>query len=71
LNAAVRGPQSAQWQQVLARSTAAFAAGAGFNLGFAPCGWWPLALLAPAALFALIRGLPPRRAACRHISMPI
>jgi len=24
--------------------------------------WWPLAVLAPAALFALIRGLPPRRA---------
>jgi apolipoprotein N-acyltransferase len=63
LNAAVRGPQSAQWQQVLARSTAAFAAGAAFNLGFAPYGWWPVALLAPTALFALIRGLPPRRAA--------
>jgi apolipoprotein N-acyltransferase len=63
LNAAVRGPQSAQWKQILARSTAAFAAGASFNLGFAPYGWWPLALLAPAALFALIRGLPPRRAA--------
>jgi apolipoprotein N-acyltransferase len=42
--------------------TAAFAAGASFNLGFAPFGWWPLALAAPAALFALIRGLPPRRA---------
>lgn len=63
MNAAVRGPQSAQWKQVLARSTAAFAAGASFNLGFAPYGWWPLALLAPAALFGLIRGLPPRRAA--------
>jgi apolipoprotein N-acyltransferase len=46
----------------LARLIAAFAAGAGFNLGFAPFGWWPLALAAPAALFALIRGLPPRRA---------
>jgi apolipoprotein N-acyltransferase len=33
------------------------------NLAFAPFGWWPLAVLAPAALFALIRGLPPRRAA--------
>ncbi|HWW29894.1 MAG TPA: apolipoprotein N-acyltransferase [Steroidobacteraceae bacterium] len=41
---------------------AAFAAGAALNLGFAPFGWWPVALLAPAALFALIRGLPPRRA---------
>ncbi len=46
----------------MARLIAAFAAGAAFNLGFAPFGWWPLALLAPAALFALIRGLPPRRA---------
>jgi apolipoprotein N-acyltransferase len=41
---------------------AAFAVGAACNLGFAPFGWWPLALAAPAALFALIRGLPPRRA---------
>jgi apolipoprotein N-acyltransferase len=32
------------------------------NLGFAPYGWWPIAWLAPAALFALIRGVPPRRA---------
>jgi apolipoprotein N-acyltransferase len=58
----MRGAQTAQWKQVLARLVAAFAAGAGFNLGFAPFGWWPLALVAPAALFALIRGLPPRRA---------
>jgi apolipoprotein N-acyltransferase len=62
LNVAVRGPQAAQWNQTLARITAAFAAGASFNLGFAPYGWWPIALLAPAGLFALIRGLPPRRA---------
>jgi apolipoprotein N-acyltransferase len=62
LNVAVRGPLSAQWKQNLARITAAFAAGASFNLGFAPYGWWIVALLAPAALFALIRGLPPRRA---------
>ena len=62
MNVAVRGPQSAPWKQNLARITAAFAAGASFNLGFAPYGWWPIALLAPAALFALIRGLPPRRA---------
>ncbi len=60
--AAVRGPQTAQWKQGWARLIAAFAAGAIFNLGFAPFGWWPLALAAPAALFALIRGLPPRRA---------
>jgi len=57
-----RGPQSAQSKQVLARLSAAFAVGASFNLGFAPFGWWPFALAAPAALFALIRGLPPRRA---------
>jgi apolipoprotein N-acyltransferase len=37
--------------------------GAALNLAFAPFAWWPLAVLAPAALFALIRGLPPRRAA--------
>ena len=58
----MRGPETAQWKQVLARLIAAFAAGASFNLGFAPFGWWLLALAAPAALFALIRGLPPRRA---------
>jgi apolipoprotein N-acyltransferase len=63
LNVAVRGPQAAQWKHILPRTTAAFAAGASFNLGFAPNAWWPLALLGPAALFALIRGLPPRRAA--------
>lgn len=40
----------------------AFAAGSALNLGFAPVGWWPIAIFAPAALFALIRGLPPRRA---------
>ena len=62
MNLATRGPETAQWKQVLARLIAAFAAGASFNLGFAPFGWWPLALAAPAALFALIRGLPPRRA---------
>jgi apolipoprotein N-acyltransferase len=63
LNVAARGPQSAPWKQNLARTIAAFAAGASFDLGFAPYGWWPIALIAPAALFALIRGLPPRRAA--------
>jgi apolipoprotein N-acyltransferase len=62
LNVTLRGPDAAQRKQLLARLAAAFAAGAGFNAGFAPFGWWPIALLAPAALFALIRGLPPRRA---------
>ena len=63
MNVVLRGPQSAQWKQILARLAASFAVGASFNLGFAPFGWWPLAIIAPAALFALIRGLPPRRAA--------
>jgi apolipoprotein N-acyltransferase len=58
-----RGPSAALPMQVLMRLTAAFAVGASLNLAFAPFGWWPLAVLAPAALFALIRGLPPRRAA--------
>ncbi|HEX3914898.1 MAG TPA: apolipoprotein N-acyltransferase [Steroidobacteraceae bacterium] len=63
MNIGMRGPKSAQFKQIAARSIAAFGAGAGLTLGFAPFAWWPLALLAPAALFALIRGLPPRRAA--------
>jgi apolipoprotein N-acyltransferase len=62
LNAILRGPSAALSWQALARLTAAAAAGASFNLGFAPYGWWPMALAAPAVLFALIRGLPPRRA---------
>jgi apolipoprotein N-acyltransferase len=62
LNVTLRGPDAAQRNQLVARLTAAFVAGAGFNAGFAPFGFWPVALLAPAALFALIRGLPPRRA---------
>ena len=62
MSVTLRGPDAAQRNQVLARLTAAFAAGAGLNAGFAPFGWWPIALLAPAALYALIRGLPPRRA---------
>jgi apolipoprotein N-acyltransferase len=53
----------AQRKQSMARWVAAFACGASLNLAFAPFGWWPIALIAPAALFALIRGLPPRRAA--------
>ncbi|HEY0748636.1 MAG TPA: apolipoprotein N-acyltransferase [Steroidobacteraceae bacterium] len=54
---------SAQRTQSLARWVAAFACGASLNLAFAPFEWWPIALIAPAALFALIRGLPPRRSA--------
>jgi apolipoprotein N-acyltransferase len=59
---AARGAAAAQRNQLLARLTAALAAGASLNAAFAPFGWWPVALLAPAALFALIRGLPARRA---------
>jgi apolipoprotein N-acyltransferase len=62
LSVTVRGSGAVQRNQVLARLTGAFAAGASLNLSFAPFGWWPIALLAPAVLFALIRGLPPRRA---------
>ena len=50
--------------QSLARLVAAFAVGGALNLAFAPVAWWPIGVLAPAALFGLIRGLPPRRA-CR------
>ncbi|MDP9083922.1 MAG: apolipoprotein N-acyltransferase [Pseudomonadota bacterium] len=57
------GPPAAPQVQALWRLTAAFAAGASLNLAFAPFGYWPIALLVPAALFAVIRGLPPRRAA--------
>ena len=62
MNVGARGLSAAL--QILAsrRSAGAFAAGACLNLAFAPFGWWPVALLAPAGLFALIRGLPPRRA---------
>ena len=61
MNATLRGAPAALSLQATARLTAAAAAGACMNLGFAPYGWWPIALLSPAALFALIRGLPPRR----------
>jgi apolipoprotein N-acyltransferase len=62
LSATPRGYTAAPRMQALARLLAAFAAGACLNFAFAPFGWWPLAVLAPAALFGLIRGLPPRRA---------
>ena len=56
-----RGPSAALQMQARWRLAAAFATGASLNVAFAPFGWWPIAILAPAALFALIRGLPPRR----------
>ena len=59
----LRGPGAAFRRQAVSRLVAAFAVGAALNLAFAPFAWWPLALAAPAGLFALIRGLPPRRAA--------
>jgi apolipoprotein N-acyltransferase len=62
LSVNVRGPLAALQTQALWRLIAAFAAGACLNIAFAPFAWWPIAVLAPAALFALIRGLPPRRA---------
>jgi apolipoprotein N-acyltransferase len=40
----------------------AFLAGSLLNGAFAPFGWWPLAILAPAALFTLIRPLSARDA---------
>jgi apolipoprotein N-acyltransferase len=63
LNGARRGPGAALQRSAALRLLAAVASGATLNLAFAPIGWWPLGVLAPAALFALIRGLPPRRAA--------
>jgi apolipoprotein N-acyltransferase len=62
LSVGARAPGAALQMPAVRRSAGAFAAGACLNLAFAPFGWWPIALLAPAALFALIRGLPPRRA---------
>jgi len=38
-------------------------AGAALALAFAPFGVWPFTVLAPALLFALLQGCPPRRAA--------
>jgi apolipoprotein N-acyltransferase len=62
LSVTERGASAALQMQALWRLAAAFATGASLNVAFAPFGWWPIAVLAPAALFALIRGLPPRRA---------
>lgn len=63
MSAAWRGRGAAFQRQAVLRLGAAFGIGAILNAGFAPFAWWPVAVLAPAALFALIRGLPPRRAA--------
>jgi apolipoprotein N-acyltransferase len=63
LSLALRGPGAALQRQAASRLGAAFAAGAALNLAFAPLSWWPVGLIAPAVLFVLIRGLPPRRAA--------
>jgi len=63
LSIALRGPRAAFQRQAVSRLAAAFAVGAALNLAFAPFAWWPLGILAPAVLFVLIRGLPPRRAA--------
>ncbi|MGB6353801.1 MAG: apolipoprotein N-acyltransferase [Steroidobacteraceae bacterium] len=57
-----RGLSAALQMQALWRLAAAFATGAALNVAFAPFSLWPIAVLAPTALFALIRGLPPRRA---------
>ena len=58
----LRGPFAALLRSSW-RPAAAWAAGAALNLAFAPFGWWPLAVVAPALLIGLVRGLPPRRAA--------
>ena len=44
-------------------SAVAAAAGAALGASFAPLGWWPLAILCPAALIYLWQGATPRRAA--------
>jgi len=57
-----RGASAALQVQAVWRRCAAFAVGASLNLAFAPFALWPIAILAPSALFVLIRGVPPRRA---------
>jgi apolipoprotein N-acyltransferase len=63
LSRAARGIAAAFASHAWWRLIVAFACGVALNGAFAPFGWWAAAILAPAALFALIRGLPPRRAA--------
>ena len=62
MTSAGRGARAALRRPAPLRLAAAFAVGAALNLAFAPWAWWPIGILAPAALFTLIRGLPPRRA---------
>ncbi len=62
MSAATRGVTAAFQLHAPWRLAAAFAVGAVLNLAFAPFDWWLLGVLAPAGLFGLIRGLPPRRA---------
>ncbi len=62
MSGSLRGPGAALERHTLLRLVAAFAVGAGLNLAFAPFALWPLGVIAPALLFALISGLPPRRA---------
>jgi apolipoprotein N-acyltransferase len=50
-------------QRRYAGSAAAFIAGVLLALSFAPIGWWPLAILAPAILMWLWDGAAPRRSA--------
>jgi apolipoprotein N-acyltransferase len=71
LSSDLRGSSAAPRLKSLARLTAAFASGAALNVGFAPFGWWPFALLAPAVLFALIRGVPPRRALAAGVAFGV
>jgi apolipoprotein N-acyltransferase len=56
-------------QRALARTgpadLAAVAAGLALPFAFAPWGWWPLGMLAPAALFLAWVGATPGRAAAR------
>jgi len=63
LSASGRGAWAALSAHAWVRLLIACAVGASLNLAFAPFGWWPIAGLAPAVLFLIIRGLPPRRAA--------
>ncbi len=58
-----RGAVAAIQRHAVLRLAGAAVAGATLNLAFAPFSLWPLGVLAPALLFALIRGLPPRRGA--------
>jgi apolipoprotein N-acyltransferase len=63
LRSSLRGSWAAFRLHVLGRVPLSFAIGASLNLSFAPVAWWPIGIVAPACLFALVRGLPPRRAA--------